>query len=156
MNITDRPNTPLNHRLARNFALAIFVALPLAIATTTGIFWLHPPPDAREPLKASFEGFVGGMAFWYLILFIPTIFFGAIHQAVLGALPDDWSPRQTRLAIVTTAVAEGVLIGLFVGRGGGAEMVLILTAALLPGSIVYGLFAAPLCRAARPRGWVPE
>ena len=156
MNIADRSQTPLNHRLARNFALVIFVALPLVIATATAVLWIHPPGDMPRPTALSFEGVFGGAAFWFLMLILPTVFVGAIHQVVLAALPGDWSARRTRLAIVGTAVTEGFLIGFFVGRDGGADTVLILAVALLPASVVYGLFAAPLRGTPRRDGLAPE
>ncbi len=128
----------------RNLAILIFGALPLAILSSWLASSLFPLDWMRETERgSSVGGQASGFLFWFLILFVPVLIGGLIHQIALGAIPSSWKGVHRRLAILFSAAV--IPLGfILIGNRPGA---LLMPRALLPimiGLMFYGALARPL------------
>jgi hypothetical protein len=128
-----------------NLLLLSVLVLPLGI----GLGWLvtvvFPPAWLdREGVKSQ-SGLAAGFIFWYLVLVLPVIVGGALHQALLKALPPDWSARRGRaVAIATSPVV--LVVAALVGRNPDvwtSPQLLMVVAVCLA---TYALLAKPVQR----------
>jgi len=132
--------------ILRNLAVALGIALPVLLVSGALVSWLFPPTwaGAGSGPRPSLPGFLGGFVFWYVILALPALGIAALHQALLAALPHDWSPRVTRAVILGSALAIGAGIGGYVVATASEAHVAGIAGVLLPTAITYGLLVQPV------------
>jgi hypothetical protein len=131
----------------QNLAILVFGALPLTIA----LVWLETliaPLDWMKGIDGggSVGDYVVGFLFWMIVLVIPVLVGGVVHQLLIALVPASWSPAQRRLAILLTSpVILAALVPLSTGNPG----LLFSWRGLIPIGIAlvcYGLTARPLSR----------
>ncbi|HEX8361044.1 MAG TPA: hypothetical protein VF613_13095 [Longimicrobium sp.] len=131
----------------RNLAILVFGALPLVIA----LVWLETliaPLDWMKGIdsQGSTGDYAVALLFWMLVLVIPVLMGGVIHQLLIGLIPNSWAPAQQRLAILLTSP---VILAVFALLSTGSPGLLFSWRGLIPIGIAllcYGLTATPLSR----------
>jgi hypothetical protein len=126
----------------RNLLLVALVALPATLATG-GLLLAFESPAPRPPLSTLADDFLAGMIFWWVLLVLPALVIGFLHQVALAALPHDWSARRTRVAIVATSIFGATLVSLPFAFRPGARTLPILVMSCI-GATLYGLLATRL------------
>lgn len=129
----------------RNLAILVFGALPLGIA----LVWLESlivPLDWMEGVErgGSVGEYATGLLFWLLVLLIPVLLGGIVHQLLVGLIPASWAPIQRRLAILLTSP---VILVMLVLLSTGSPELLLSWRGLIPIGIAllfYGMLAKPL------------
>lgn len=78
-----------------------------------------------------------------LVLIVPVLLGGAIHQVILRAIPSSWAPARKRLGILLTTPV--VLLGfLLIGNPPQALLIPRALVAISAGLMFYGALAKPL------------
>lgn len=130
-------------RAVRNLAILLLGAVPLAIVTV----WVQSTVFPLEWMRRA-DGAGGGepvstFVFWFLVLALPALLGGLIHQAALRAIPPSWAPGRRRLAVLLSAPL--VLLGfLLIGNAPDALVLPRVVAPILVSLAFYGLLARPL------------
>jgi hypothetical protein len=145
------------HPAVRNLALLVFVVLPGWILLIFAQAALFPLEWMREAgVGWSVADYLGGLLFWFLLMVVPVLVGGAIHQVIICALAPDHSRRRERVGILATSPV--ILLALAVLSPSPAALLLPRAAVpALIAMIVYGLLAES-CRTfhAPSEGGVPR
>lgn len=129
--------------VVRNLTILIFGALPLTIVVGWLVTVLFPPEWMQGAEQGSAGDYASGFLFWFLILVIPVLLGGLLHQLAIRAIPPSWSRAQQRLTILGTAVVVPLgflLIGNSPDRFANLKLIIPISA----GMIFYGLLAKPV------------
>ena len=133
----------LLRRAARNLGLLVLVALPLgvvALVLQTVLFppaWINRDGTTIDPVPAA--------VFQFLVLLLPVLAGGLIHQVLLWLIPDHWPRVQLRSMILLSSLVIPAVLLVF----GSSASVMGSARALIPVGmivVVYGLLAKPLPR----------
>ena len=129
--------------MVRNLIILILGALPLTIAVGWLVTMVSPPEWMQGAGWSSAGNYADGFLFWFLVLAVPVLLGGLIHQFAIRAIPASWSPTKQRLAILATAavVPMGFLL---VGNPPNRFANLKLVIPIFIGMVLYGLLAKPV------------
>ena len=133
--------SPVIHRAGRNLGLLLFIALPLGVIALV-LQTMALPPTWMRSGGAELEP-VPTAVFQMLVLSLPILAGGLIHQLLLWFIPGDWSRVQRRSVILLSALVIPALLLLF----GNSASVMSSGRAFIPLAVivvVYGLTAVPL------------
>ncbi len=135
--------TSQTNPVVRNLIILVFGALPLTILAGWLVTIVSPPEWMQGAERGSVGDYAGGFLFWFLVLAVPVLLGGLIHQFAIRAIPASWSPAKQRLAILATAAV--VPLGfLLVGNSPDRFANLKLAIPILIGMVFYGLLAKPV------------
>jgi len=126
-----------------NLALLAFGALPLAIVGGWAVAVLFPAEWMKGTARSSAGEYASGFLFWFVVLIIPVLMGGLLHQVAIRTVPPSWSRVQQRIAIVATAVVIPVGF-LLIGNSPMLFRSWKLIVPILVGMTFYGLLAKPL------------
>ena len=126
---------------ARNLTLLLVVAIPLAILTGWIEGLIYPVEWVRDlTASTSASGSLSAVLFWYLVLFVPVLVGGILHQVVLRVLPMPREPGMRRITVLLTAPI--VLVGfLFVGNSLGGLLTPRAIAPIIVALLGYSMLA---------------
>lgn len=125
---------------ARNLVFLLLVAVPLGILTG----WIEVllfPPEWMKPMAPAVPASEGlsTFAFWYLVLLLPVLLGGCLHQVALRFVP----PRRLMVLLTTPIVLLGPGV---LGHSLGEFTELSIVAPIVISLLAYGMIARPLSR----------
>lgn len=134
-------NKPIGLSL-RNLAMLVFIALPLAMVVAW-ILGQIAPPAWRSEMDGQGSKLFSTFLFHFLILLVPSIIGGVIHQLILWFVPLSREQPMRRAIIVLTAL---VIPAAFLLTGTPPEILMSPRAlvAIAVGLLTYGFLAKPI------------
>lgn len=127
-----------------NLAVLLAGAIPLAIITAWIEGLIHPVEWKRDVIQVTeVSEVLSAFLFWYLVLIVPVLIGGILHQVLLRFLPMPHGATGQRIALLLSTPI--VLLGfLVVGNSPGGMLVGRAIAPIIIALLGYGMLVRGL------------